>query len=98
MTSATKTCGTCGESRPLTEFRRRKASPDGHADECKACRVGGNGKGEPVNGANRLPSFIECAETYLVKAEDGTSVALTAQHLDELCAWWRAKTRRVPNH
>jgi hypothetical protein len=33
----TKTCRDCGEEKPLTEFYRRKQSPDGFALYCRAC-------------------------------------------------------------
>lgn len=32
-----KTCSSCGESKPLSEFHRRSASKDGHSNKCKVC-------------------------------------------------------------
>lgn len=33
-----KTCITCGESKPLTDFDLRKGSKDGRRNQCRACR------------------------------------------------------------
>jgi predicted DNA-binding transcriptional regulator AlpA len=33
-----KTCSTCKQSKPLSDFYRASAYKDGHAYECKACR------------------------------------------------------------
>ncbi|WP_328382937.1 HNH endonuclease [Micromonospora zamorensis] len=35
--TATKSCSRCGESKPLTDFQRRRASVDGLQPRCKAC-------------------------------------------------------------
>lgn len=32
-----KVCRVCGEEKPLSEFHRRKGSPDGHRNDCKEC-------------------------------------------------------------
>ena len=32
-----KTCSTCGESKPLSEFQKRATSRDGHKPACKVC-------------------------------------------------------------
>lgn len=34
-----KVCGNCRETKPLTEFYLKRASSDGHQNECKACRT-----------------------------------------------------------
>ena len=36
--SLVKTCSTCGESKPLSQFTRDRSKPDGHRAQCKACR------------------------------------------------------------
>lgn len=33
-----KNCGLCGTDKPLTEFYKRKDSPDGYRNDCKQCR------------------------------------------------------------
>lgn len=35
--TATKRCQKCGEVKPVTEFHKRSASPDGHQAWCKRC-------------------------------------------------------------
>jgi hypothetical protein len=35
--SKLKTCSKCGESKALSEFKKRKDAPDGHEGRCKAC-------------------------------------------------------------
>lgn len=37
MDTTTKTCRTCEETKPLTDFPARKDSPDGRRNECKQC-------------------------------------------------------------
>ena len=37
MTSLSKQCKVCGESKPLSYFHRRSASSDGHRTRCKIC-------------------------------------------------------------
>lgn len=37
--SAVKQCSTCGETKPLAEFNRRKDSKDGYRGYCRACHV-----------------------------------------------------------
>jgi hypothetical protein len=38
MSEQTKVCtGTCGLEKPLSDFHRSKASPDGHKPRCKVC-------------------------------------------------------------
>ena len=32
-----KTCSKCGETKPLAEFNRNAASPDGHRPNCRSC-------------------------------------------------------------
>lgn len=39
LTLETKHCPKCGAVKPVTEFHRRKTSPDGHVSHCKACRA-----------------------------------------------------------
>lgn len=39
-----KTCSKCGEGKALSEFFKRKRSPDGHETECKECRKQRNAK------------------------------------------------------
>jgi hypothetical protein len=34
---AVKTCTKCGETKPLSEFYRRRASRDGRATQCRTC-------------------------------------------------------------
>lgn len=36
---AQKVCPKCGERKPLSEFHRRSASPDGHQNYCKPCCI-----------------------------------------------------------
>ena len=38
MRGDTKRCYRCGRGRPLTEFYRRRRSPDGHDWQCKECQ------------------------------------------------------------
>ncbi len=37
MPESTKRCSECHETKPLSEFNKRAASPDGHAYKCKVC-------------------------------------------------------------
>lgn len=35
----TKTCRTCKQTKPLTEFHKQRVKKDGHQDYCKSCRA-----------------------------------------------------------
>jgi hypothetical protein len=34
-----KHCPTCGEAKPVDDFHRNKATPDGRATQCKRCKI-----------------------------------------------------------
>ena len=34
-----KPCSRCGVKKPLTEYRKNKANPDGHSYVCKSCKT-----------------------------------------------------------
>lgn len=38
MSANVKTCRVCGQSKPTTEFYKRKDSPDGFRNDCRACK------------------------------------------------------------
>ena len=39
MTEETKTCRTCAEAKPLTDYHRQAGAKDGRQRECKTCRA-----------------------------------------------------------
>jgi len=39
MTTSTKTCDTCGEEKPRTQFRVHRKAADGRDNHCKSCRA-----------------------------------------------------------
>lgn len=43
----TKTCTTCGETKPLTDFHRDKKSAGGRRNDCKTCAKARNRKRGP---------------------------------------------------
>jgi hypothetical protein len=44
LTEQRKTCSKCGVEKALSDFYKRKRSPDGHEAECKECRKQRNSK------------------------------------------------------
>lgn len=42
-TDGVRTCSTCGETKPLTEFAHRKDSPSGFRSACKPCKRAADG-------------------------------------------------------
>ena len=50
-----KKCSTCGKIKPLSEFHKRKDSPDGYRNQCKYCYT---------ERAKSRPNFVERQRAY----------------------------------
>lgn len=57
-----KSCTTCDSTKPLSEFPKNAASPDGHYSKCKVCR-------KAVAAAYRKRPDVKARETERLKAE-----------------------------
>ena len=55
--TATKRCGRCGETKPLSEFHRHRATPDGVQNYCKPCMIEQNQAWTAAHPAERAQTM-----------------------------------------
>ena len=86
-----KICTKCGQTLPLTAFRRRASRPDGHEGRCTACMAQ---KDRAYYAAHREQKAVRWAAYYAAHREEHAARhrAYYAAHRERLLAQGRAWT------
>jgi len=98
MSDVTKCCSRCGVDKPLNEYHKDRAKPDGHAPRCKACKSADAAAYREANREKLLAdaaAYREAKREKLRAAGRRYAAAHRKQARRRSSAWYKANRQRA---